>query len=73
VLSEGGGRGAAPVDINIRERASASGNRVVDSSLSDITDPDDESVLDPEAPLDNALKELEGDASIMFPEDDFVE
>ncbi|MCK4490357.1 MAG: hypothetical protein KAU23_08865, partial [Anaerolineales bacterium] len=65
VLSEGGGRGAAPVDINIRERASASGNKMVDSLLSDIAGPDDESVIDPETPLDNALLallELEDDA-----------
>ncbi len=70
VLSEGGGRGAAPVDINIRERASTSGNRMVDSLLSDIPDPDNESVVDPDTPLDNALLELEGDASLMFTEDE---
>ena len=38
---------------------------MVDSLLSDIAGPDDESVIDPETPLDNALLallELEDDA-----------
>jgi len=69
VISEGSGS-SAPPSAEIRDRASRSGNKSIQSFLNDLPDPVGE-VEDTDDPEQKKFRNLEGDAEMLFSEDDF--
>ena len=71
VLSEGTGRTSAPVSVDIRSRASRSGNQMVDSLLDDRLPVKEKSAVKTSSEKLPGIKDLEAEVTTMFDEEAF--